>query len=355
MEESDWLGQFSIYAAACHAIGSFRGERSQLSACGIAADRFLSHLGSAINAMLLDQPVGPTENASNVAQAHPEIIHAGNTMSQSGVTLKTRWVDSTPEYVLYIAALRGLFPEARFIHVVRDATSVVRSMLLFRNLSGFDLVRNEQEAYEYWLTRVRAGAAAEQAWGSRVVMRVRYRDLTEAPADTLSRILDFVSEPFSQACLQPLLTRINSSAVPADFDAYDPATDPAVRAEAAKLEAEVLQDFSPTLPGDDVMAAQLGADFTARVEYFAGLENMTFTLQAMCRELDREVKDRGLWATDLASELKAKDAYIASLLEHGAVKDRQIAQLERQWKEAQTEAMRSPQSPEHGASSGEQF
>jgi hypothetical protein len=44
---------------------------------------------------------------------------------------KTRWVDGTPDYSHHICGFRKLFPEALFVHIVRDVTSVVRSMLNF--------------------------------------------------------------------------------------------------------------------------------------------------------------------------------------------------------------------------------
>jgi len=49
---------------------------------------------------------------------------------------KTRWVDGTPEYSFYVNPLRKLFPGARFIHVVRDVRSVVRSMINFQRTGG---------------------------------------------------------------------------------------------------------------------------------------------------------------------------------------------------------------------------
>ena len=55
-----------------------------------------------------------------------------------------RWVDGTPEYSFYIPGLRKLFPDALFIHIVRDVQAVVHSMLNFHRVGGIQLVPNQQ-------------------------------------------------------------------------------------------------------------------------------------------------------------------------------------------------------------------
>lgn len=46
----------------------------------------------------------------------------------SGMDGRARWGDKTPKYSLYSDKLAGLFPEAHFIHVIRDARDVFLSM-----------------------------------------------------------------------------------------------------------------------------------------------------------------------------------------------------------------------------------
>ena len=141
---------------------------------------------------------------------------------------KTRWVDQTPEYSFHICGLRKLFPCALFIHIVRDVDSVVRSLLNFHRIAGTHVVANEEEAYKYWLRTVRACLKAEEAYGPHVVYRLRYTALVENPESALRSLLDFLGEPYSAKCLEPLSERINSSNVPPDFKSDDPATDPAI-------------------------------------------------------------------------------------------------------------------------------
>ena len=173
---------------------------------------------------------------------------------------KARWVDGTPEYSLHIHGLRKLFPEALFIHIVRDVESVVRSMLNFHRVAGTQLVTNEEQAYRYWLRMVDACLKAEQSYGPRVIYRLQYDSLIGNPEAAIRSLLDFVGEPYSAKCLEPLAQRINSSNVPVDFKAEDPATDRKVVEAARRLYAEIQQTPQP-VEASPAMADQLEAAF----------------------------------------------------------------------------------------------
>jgi hypothetical protein len=151
---------------------------------------------------------------------------------------------------------------------VRDVDSVVRSLLNFHRVAGTHVVANEEEAYNYWLRTVRACLKAEEAYGPHVIYRLRYSALVESPESALSALLDFLGEPYSAKCLQPLSERINSSNVPPDFKSDDPATDPAIVEEARRLSAEIEQTSQPS-EQSPVAADELDAEFKARVEHIA--------------------------------------------------------------------------------------
>jgi hypothetical protein len=172
---------------------------------------------------------------------------------------------------LHICGLRKLFPSALFIHIVRDVDSVVRSMLNFHRVAGTHLAANEEEAYKYWLRTVRACLKAEEAYGPRGVYRLHYTALLENPESTLRSLLDFLDEPYSAECLEPLSERINSSNVPPDFKSEDPATDPAIVEEARRLSAEIEQTSRPT-EHSPAAAHELEAEFDARVKHLARVQ-----------------------------------------------------------------------------------
>ena len=181
---------------------------------------------------------------------------------------KARWVYGTPEYSLHICGLRKLFPQARFIHLFRDVDAVVRSMVNFHRATGIQLVANEEDAYKYWLRTVSECLKAEEAYGPHVVYRLRYTTLVENPESALRSLLDFLGEPYSAKCLEPLSQRINSSNVPPDFTSDDPGTDPAIVEEARRLSSEIEETPQPT-EHSPAAADELEAEFCARIKHIA--------------------------------------------------------------------------------------
>ena len=290
-EESDWLGPFAIDAAIGYERGTARGEWGQLSANFIQRDELLSCLGEAINGLILSHR-GQFENAGLRERAgrYPPAFN----ISRSGDEPKSRWVDGTPEYSFYICGLRKLFPEARFVHLVRDVTEVVRSLLNFYP-GGVRLVANEQSAYERWSRAVTACVEAEEAYGPRVVRRMRYSDLRDQPKRFVKALLDFLGEPYAPECLEPLAQRINSANVAVDFDSRDPATDPAI-VERAKQLSDQLQTCPQQPEASARIAQKMESEFNQHVQYFRDLgrkyteaQQLITKLQKQCEALEHEL------------------------------------------------------------------
>jgi len=196
-------------------------------------------------------------------------------------------VDGTPEYSFYICGLHKLFPQALFVHLVRDVTDVVRSLLNFFPDGRNRWVANEQAAYEYWLRRVTACLEAEQAYGPDVVCRMRYSEIVERPESAMRSLLDFLGEPYSTQCLEPLVQRINSANVPVDFNPSDPSTDPTVVERARELSDE-LQSSSQQREVSSEVAEKLEAEFNQRVQYFGDLAAKCSEAQKLIAALQKE-------------------------------------------------------------------
>jgi hypothetical protein len=296
------MGDFAVNVAKSYRVGAARGTFSILSAMGISRDEFFCHIGRSINSLVLKhrtdldrtrlitavqrllkeqkfytgQLTGEFDAATGEAMRqygiaggllYSELIESLRTAA-SDSEHKTRWVDQTPEYSFHVCGLRKLFPDAVFIHIVRDVNSVVRSMLNFHRIAGTHLVANEEEAYRYWLRTVSVCLKAEEAYGPQVIYRLRYAALVENPESSLRAVLDFLGESYSAKCLKPLSDRINSSNVPADFKSDDPATDPAIVEEARRLSTEIEQTCQPA-SHSSAAADELEAEFDSRVRYFA--------------------------------------------------------------------------------------
>jgi hypothetical protein len=272
VEQSGWMGDLAVDLAIRYQIGTALGDRSVLSAMDIQREEFFATFGNTINDLLLRHRIDlERKRWECAARAVPNAAPKNFTTAQSEINPKARWVDSTPLYSFYICGLRKLFPEALFIHIVRDVTSVVRSMLNFHGAAGESWVANEQEAYNYWLGAVSSCLLAERAYGPHIVFRLRYSDFVNAPEVALRSLLNFLGEPYAAECLTPLQERINSSNVPADFKIGDPGTDPAIVEQARRLYAEIEETPQPPKPSP-VAAQKIEAAFDARVQYITGLQ-----------------------------------------------------------------------------------
>jgi Sulfotransferase family len=270
--ESNWMGEFSLNLAASYQIGSARGDRTILSAMDISRDEFFANFGRSINDLIL---------------SHRPDLEGKRKMKRLPTELKMRWVDGTPEYSLHIYALYKLFPEAVFIHVLRDVRDVVRSMLNFHRIAGTHLVQSEEQAYKYWLRMVKACVQAERAYGSEVVHRLSHAALIDEPERAIRSLLGFVGEPYSAQCLDPLSRRINSSNVPPDFVAEDPATDPGVVQDAMKLYTK-LQEMAQPAEASSAVADEIEAAFTEQVQHIATVEKQLHNAVKKIRTLEKQ-------------------------------------------------------------------
>jgi hypothetical protein len=233
LEETYWIAKLAVALGPIYDLGTGRGKRSQLSAAEITNAQFYECFGSAVDRLIRD-----SETRRHRQGANEEFKRR-----RSPLDPKRRWVDGTPENSFYIAALSELFPAAKFIHILRDVQSVVKSLMNFANLGVANF--SEQAAYQKWTKSVRACVQAEGALGPDKVYRIKHSDLVHAPEAVLRGCLDFLEEPFCLDCLKPLKTKINSSKVPPDFNPFDPSTDPGVRDEAERLSRELLQEAGP--------------------------------------------------------------------------------------------------------------
>ena len=110
---------------------------------------------------------------------------------------KTRYGDKTPSYVLSIDLLAALFPEARFVHLIRDGRDVALSYLD----TDFGS-RTLPQAAIYWDRFVRAGRASGMRLGPTRYREIRYEDLVREPATVLTSLCSFAGLPFDARMLR---------------------------------------------------------------------------------------------------------------------------------------------------------
>ena len=100
---------------------------------------------------------------------------------------KSRWGDKTPAYLSHVDELAELWPEARFVILVRDGRDVALSVM--RLPFG---ANNAWAAARSWKHAVRLGREAEQCHPERV-LTVRYEDLAQDPETLVPRVCAFLA------------------------------------------------------------------------------------------------------------------------------------------------------------------
>lgn len=110
---------------------------------------------------------------------------------------KERWADKTPRYVSEIENIAKIFPNAKFIHVIRDGRDVCLS-LLNRGWHG----RSLRMMAERWSRTVRAGRTSGSKLGSEKYLEVLYEQLVENTEPELKKICAFIREPYSPSMLE---------------------------------------------------------------------------------------------------------------------------------------------------------
>jgi hypothetical protein len=105
------------------------------------------------------------------------------------------WIDHTPDNFKYHAMLKRYFPEARFIHIVRDGRDVCAS------INALDWgPNNAYMGSRHWATRLREAMAVEVSEGPNC-LRVHFEDLLNDPEDVLRRICSFADLPLERSLL----------------------------------------------------------------------------------------------------------------------------------------------------------
>ena len=105
--------------------------------------------------------------------------------------------EKTPDYVTHVELLAELFPEARFVHLVRDGRDVAAA---YRD-ANFGPSQVTETAF-HWRRQVTAGRRAGAKLGPSRYLEVRYEDLLDDPQSALSATCDFLGLEFDEAMLR---------------------------------------------------------------------------------------------------------------------------------------------------------
>ena len=107
---------------------------------------------------------------------------------------KRRWCEKTPDHVQHLPLLSATFPDARFIHLIRDGREVSCSINRRQH-------RTPELVIYRWKKLVEMGQIGGRALGDRYI-EIRYEDLTADPESQMRRACRFLEVEFSPEVLQ---------------------------------------------------------------------------------------------------------------------------------------------------------
>jgi hypothetical protein len=108
---------------------------------------------------------------------------------------KPRWGDKTPAYIGHVDRLAAIWPDARFVHLIRDGRDVALSVTKVPFGPN-----NTWAAARSWASAIRQGRRAAERYPGRV-LEVRYEDLVSKPSETVGAVCDFVGLDYSDDML----------------------------------------------------------------------------------------------------------------------------------------------------------
>lgn len=113
-----------------------------------------------------------------------------------------RWCDKRPMYVRHVDVLRRMFPDAQFVHLVRDGRSAAASLARMPWFQG-DLA----QAIGTWRLAMEHARAARAALPADSWFDLSYEQLIVEPEAQLRRLCSYLGEGFDPVMLAPSAVR----------------------------------------------------------------------------------------------------------------------------------------------------
>jgi len=111
-----------------------------------------------------------------------------------------RWGDKTPIYASYLTLIHQIFPNAQFLHILRDGRDAALSMLDKYEREEFHV--DIFFAARNWVRRIRRAQRAGSRLGPDVYYELRYERLIQDPERELRAVCAFLGETFEPGMLE---------------------------------------------------------------------------------------------------------------------------------------------------------
>ena len=117
---------------------------------------------------------------------------------------KPRWGDKTPMHMRHLPLLDRLFPDAQYVHLIRDGRDAAMSFLQMPEGTFTRTWAHPTTPAQFaclWRTEVADARALGRRVGASRYHEVRYEELVASPEDVVRGICAFASIPFEPAML----------------------------------------------------------------------------------------------------------------------------------------------------------
>lgn len=190
------------------------GKKNQYTA-GLCSDLPREDLDAALERLEERVPQAASPEAARALVAEFVDRLFGPAVERAGAS---RWCEKTPRNLLYADRLAAVFPDLRFIHIVRDGRDVVSSMLekgFWPIAAGHEFPRMSRYrgpvtldlAASYWADVLELGAVTTAGLPPGSYLELRFEDLIADPRARLQEVCDFLGEDFSEDLLRQDLSR----------------------------------------------------------------------------------------------------------------------------------------------------
>jgi hypothetical protein len=230
LEETNWIARLGVRLDEVWKLGTHNKNFSHLGSLGWSEHNFYQIIGQKVNEIIVESLVDQCifrHNEHWGSTDHHQKAEYGSKSKEFAFSLndgnsemkvlrspndpKKRWIDGTPENTFYAYTLLRLFPNARFIHLLRHPDNVSLSLMNFENVGGPATSLSYESSYRTWRRYVSSAHLIEKALGKDHVCRIQYEDMVKSPEMVINVILKWLGEDYENSCIEPFAVKLNSS------------------------------------------------------------------------------------------------------------------------------------------------
>ncbi|TYB30566.1 MAG: sulfotransferase [Candidatus Mcinerneyibacterium aminivorans] len=111
------------------------------------------------------------------------------------------WGDKTPQNVFSLDMINKIFPNAKYIHIIRDGRDVVNSYL---KIKRYD---NVEKACNRWLNSIELVNKFKKKKSNSNFIELKYEKLVKNPEIEIKRVCNFLNISYDEIMLKPYLNK----------------------------------------------------------------------------------------------------------------------------------------------------